>query len=252
LGILNYIKRFISYYTFSVVCFLYIFNPKNHTPASREMLVKQMYYTAIEILPLFLTFAVIFGTVSMGMVVSLSMKYGMKDYIGYLIVKVVLVELVPFILALAISFRTGLRIGAKTAIMKVNHELNTLEKFNIDIVSYLFMPRALGNMLSFVYLVFLFSIIMMISGYIFLFTMTGMDFDIFLSTIISAISVKDIAIFLIKSLIFGFIIVTIPSYEGMMMKKRYYEMPTTLSKMISALFVAILILEGISLAIEFI
>ncbi len=227
-------------------------NYKNYNPATKEILVKQIYHTAIEALLLFLISAIFFGAIIMGVVVSLSIQYGMKNYIGYLIVKLVLVELVPFILALVVSFRTGLRVGAKTAIMKVNNELNSLEKYNIDFVKYLFMPRALGNMIGFTSLVFLFSIIMVLSGYVFLFLMIGMDFDIFLSTIINAASLKDIIIFFIKSSIFGFIIVTIPSYDALMMKKRYFEIPVTLSKMISALFVAILILEVISLIIQLI
>ena len=244
--------RFVRYYTFSVVCFLYMLNPKNYNPATKEMIIKQIYYTAIEILPVFILSAVVFGAAINGMVVYLAIQYGLKDFIGFLIVKFIIVELIPFLLALAVSFRTGLRVGIKTAIMKVNGEINTLKMYDIDTVRYLFMPRAFGNTIGFVSLVFLFSVIMMISGYVFLFLMTGMELDMFLNTIISAVSVKDIVIFIVKSFIFGFIIVTIPSYDGLMIKKRYFEIPVTISKTISALFVAILFLEVVSLTIELI
>ena len=229
-----------------------MFNPKNYNPATREMIIKQIYYTAIEILPVFILSAVIFGALITGVVVYLAIQYDLKDFIGFLIVKMIMVELVPFLLALTISFRTGLRVGIKTAIMKVNGEMNTLKMYDIDTVRYLFMPRAIGNMVGFISLVFLFTVIMILSGYIFVFLMTGMDFNMFLSTIVNAMSIKDIVIFIVKSLIFGFIIITIPSYDGLMMKKRYFEIPITISKTISALFVAILFLEAVSLAIELI
>ena len=248
---ISYIIHFTKYYTFSVVCFFYALNPKNYNPASRQVLVEQIYYVALEILPAFFLLSVVFGAVVMGFLVSIAIEYNLKEYIGQLIVQFVLVELTPFMMALIISFRTGLRIGAKTAIMKVNGELNTLKMFDIDVVNYLVMPRAVGNMLGFLSLVFLSSLIMVVSGYVFLFLNMGMDVNLFLSTIISAVTLKDIVLFVIKSMIYGFIIVTIPSFDGMVIKKRYFEIPLTLSKTITSLFIIILCVEAISLVIEF-
>lgn len=247
----RYISHFFQYYNFSVICFLYALNPKNYNPASRQILVQQVYYVALEILPLFILLSIIFGAIVMGFVVSIALQYNLKEFIGELIVKFILVEMLPFTLALIISFRTGLRIGAKTAIMKVNNELNTLKMFDIDIVTYLVMPRAIGNLLGFLSLIFLSSVIMIISGYLFLFLDIGMDVKIFSSTIISAITLKDIFLFVIKSMIYGFIIVTIPSYDGIVMKKRYFEIPISLSKTITSLFVLILSVEVLSLIVEF-
>jgi len=252
MNVFSSIIHFSKYYFFSVVCLLYMFNPKNYNPASRRVLVQQIFYTAIEILPIFLLSAIVFGVIIMGLIVSLAIKYNMQQYIGYFIIKLIIVELVPFLLALVVSFRTGLRISAKTSIMKVNNELNTLEVFGIDTVKYLFMPRALGNMLGFISLVFLFSLIMMISGYVFLFLIMGMNLDIFLSILVKAISLKDILIFVFKSLLFGFIIVTIPSYDGLITKTNYFEIPLSLSKTISSLFIIICFIEVLSLIIEFI
>ena len=247
----KYIAHFIKYYTFSVVCLLYALNPKNYNPASRQTLVKQIYYVALEILPVFFILSIVFGSTIMGLVVSIAIQYNLKAYIGQLIVQFVLVELTPFMIALVISFRTGLRVGAKTAIMKVNGELNSLKMFDIDVVSYLVMPRAVGNMLGFLSLVFLSSVVMVISGYVFLSLQIDMDINLFLSTIISAITPKDIAIFVLKSMFYGFVIVTIPSYDGIIVKKRYFEIPSTLSRTITSLFITILFAEVLSLTIEF-
>lgn len=251
MSFINYIAHFLKYYSFSVVCFLYALNPRNYNPANRKVLIKQIYYVALEILPAFIILSILFGAIIMGFLVSKAIEYNLKEYIGQLIVQAVLVELTPFMIALIISFRTGLRVGAKTAIMKVNSELNTLRMFDIDVVNYLVMPRAVGNMLGFLSLVFLSSVIMVASGYVFLFLNMGMDIKLFLSTIISAITLKDIFLFVIKSMIYGFIIVTIPSFDGMIIKKRYFEIPPTLSKTITSLFIVILFVEVLSLSLEF-
>ncbi len=251
MNFLKYISHFFKYYNFSVICFLYALNPKNYNPASRQVLIKQIYYVALEILPVFIMLSIVFGTIIMGFIVSLALQYNLKEYIGQLIVKFILVEMLPFALALIVSFRTGLRIGAKTSIMKVNNELNSLKMFDIDIVTYLVMPKAIGNLLGFLSLIFLSSVIMIISGYLFLFLSIGMDFNLFLSTIISAITPKDIFLYVIKSIIYGFVIVTIPSYDGLIIKKRYYKIPLALSKTVTSLFIFILIVEALSLVVEF-
>ncbi len=252
MGFVNFIKNIWSYYTFTIVCFLYLFNPKNYTPASRETFIKQVFYTAIEILPVFILLTVIFGIFIVGVFISLAIEYGLKEYIGYIIVKIIIVELSPFIIALFISLRTGIRVGIKLALMKVNNELNSLQKYRIDIVKYLCMPMALANTVSFVSLLFLFALIMILSSYVYIFLSIDMGFDIFLTTLLNAVSLKDIIIFLVKSLIFGFIIITIPSYDGIHMEKRYFKLPKSLSKTMLSLFFIIFLVEVLSLAIEYI
>ncbi len=252
MAIYNYIKKLIGYYAFSVVCFLYMFNPKNYNSASKEIFVKQVYDMSIKILPSFIISAIIFGAFVMGVLVSFSLQYGLKEYIGNIIVKVVLVELSPFLMALFFSLKTGLQIGVGTAVMKVNGELNTLKLYNIDIVRYIFMSKALGSMVSFLSLMFLFAIIMSISGYVFLFLTSGMGFDLFLKTFVDAISLRDIILFVSKSLLYGLIIISIPGYDGINVKKRYFEIPKSISKTMLSLFFIILFLEVVSLAIELI
>ncbi len=248
LGLLN---DFIIFYKFSVVCFLNIFHPKSYNPASRKILVEQIFFTAIEILPVFLLFAIIFGALFMGFIVNLSIEYSLQNQLSNIIVQFVIVEFIPFFMALLISLRTGLRVGIKTAIMKVNHELSTLETYEIDIMKYQFAPRAVAGILSFLSLAVLFSVIMILSGYLFMFFSINMDFARFISSLTNAVTVKYICIFIFKSVIYGFLIIAIPSYFGETVEKRYTEIPLRVSKSMVVLFISIFVLEALSLVIQF-
>ncbi len=250
--VLTYIRYIVDFYKFSVVCFLNIFNSKSYNPASRKVLVEQIFYTSLEVLPAFIFFAIIFGVLFMGFIVDLSIKYALQAYLSNIIVKFIIVEFVPFFMALYISLRTGLRVGLKTAIMKVNGELDTLKAYDIDVVNYQFSPRVSASMISFLSLAILFSVLMVISGYIFIFFSINMDFTPFITSLIQVVSIKDILIFIFKSMFYGFLIVAVPSFAGVSIKKRYIEIPIVVSKAMLGLFASIFVVEVISLVIQFI
>ncbi len=247
-----YIAYIVNFYKFSVICFLNIFNPKSYNPASRKILIEQIFYTSLEILPIFIFLAMIFGVVFMGFVVDLSVKYSMQDYLSNIIVKFIVVEFVPFFMALYISLRTGLRVGIKTSIMNVNSEFKTLDAYKIDIVNYLFTPRVVAGMISFLSLAILFSVIMVLSGYIFIFFSINMDFTRFITSLTEVVTIKDILIFVLKSLFFGFLIIVIPSFAGVKIKARYIEIPVAMSKAMVGLFASIFLMEVISLSVQLI
>ena len=250
--VFNFFHNLTDFYKFSVICFLNIFHPKSYNSASRKILIEQIYYTSLEILPVFIFFAVVFGVIFMGFIVDLSVEYSLQKQLSNIIVQFVIVEFVPFFMALFIALRTGLRVGIRTSTMKVNNELNTLKVYKIDIMRYQFTPRAIAGMVSFLFLAILFSVIMVYSGYLFIFFSINMDFARFMTSLADAVEVKDIFIFVFKSMIYGFLIISIPSYFGETVKKRYIEIPLSVSRSMVVLFISIFILEALSLTIQFI
>ncbi len=250
--VLKLFHNFIDFYLFSVVCFLSIFNPKTYNPASRKIIIEQIYFISLEILPVFIWIAILFGAVFMGFVVDLSLKYSLQSYLSNIIVQFVVVDFIPFFLALFISLRNGLRIGTRTAIMKVNHELNALKAYNIDIVNYQFSPRAIAGMMGFLSLAILFSVIMILSGYVFMFFSVDMDFTRYISSLVKVVAIRDIFIFVFKSLFYGFIIIIMPSYFAQRVRHRYIEIPANISRTMVTLFATIFLVEVVSLTIQFI
>lgn len=244
------LKNLVNFYKFSIICFLNIFSRKSYNTASKKILIEEIYYTSIKILPLFVISAIIFGALIMGFIVNLSIKYSLQNYLSNIIVKFIIVEFIPFSIALFISLRTGLRVGIKIARMRVNNEFISLDKYKIDIMKYQITPRALGSMISFLSLSILFSVIMVLSGYVFMFFSINLNFDEFIATLVKVVSIKDILIFTIKSLFFGFIIIAVPSFSGSIIAKRYIEIPLFISKSMLVLFLLIFTLEVLSLVIQ--
>ena len=235
---------------FILIVLLHLFNPKCYNSAMRMVLTKQIYFTAIGIIPIFMLMAFLFGSVIIGVVIYLSTEYSLQSEIGSIIVTFVIDEFAPFFTALLISLRSGAAVNTEIAIMSVNQELNTLQEYKIDIIDYLFLPRIISGVISVISLSILFALIMLGSGYIFTFLYMHMDFNTYKYLLLNAIDVSDILTLILKSFAFGFVIMLIPIYSGLHTKKDYTAVPISVLNGMIRLFIAIFFIEVFSLIIQ--
>ncbi len=237
---------------FTSICLFHIVQLKSYNPAMRMVLTKQIYFTAVGIIPLFTMMAAIFGSVIIGVVIALATQYGLADKIGSIIITFVIDEFAPFFTAILISLRSGTAVNTEIAVMKVNQELNTLKEYKIDIIDYLFLPRIISGMISVTSLSILFAIIMLSSGYIFTLFYMNMDFHTYRQLLISSIEISDLAILLIKSMAFGFVTMLIPIYSGLNTAPSYTAIPISVLNGMVKLFIALFFIEVLSLLAQLI
>ncbi len=237
-------------FEFTSKCLIHMIRPHSYNPAMRMVLTKQIYFTAVEITPLFTTMAVIFGSVIIGIVIALATEYNLQDQIGSIIITFVINEFSPFFTALLISLRSSAAVNAEIAVMSVNRELNTLKEYNIDLIDYLFLPRIISGMVSVTSLSMLFAIIMLSSGYLFTLFYINMDFHTYKYILIDAIEVKDLVIMLLKSMAFGFVTMLIPIYSGLKATASYTAIPIAVLNGMVRLFIALFFIEVLSLLLQ--
>jgi len=234
-----------------LICF-HLLNPKSYNPAMRMVLVKQVYFTAIGVIPIFITMAFLFGSIIIGVVIYLATEYSLQSEIGSIIITFVVDEFAPFFTTLLISLRSGAAINTEIAVMNVNRELNTLREYKIDLIDYLFLPRIISGIISIMSLSIVFAIIMLASGYIFTFLYMSMDFNTYKYLLLDAIEVGDIVTLVVKSFAFGFIVMLIPIYSGLKTESRYTAIPISVLNGMVRLFIAVFFIEVLSLIIQFI
>lgn len=235
---------------FATICIVHMLRPKSYNPAMVMVLTKQVYFTAVEIIPFFTFLAFFFGSIIIGVVVSLAFDYSLQDRIGSIIINFTLDEFAPFFTALLISLRSSTAVNTEIAVMKVNHELSTLEHFKIDLIDYLFIPRIFAGILSVTSLSLIFAIIMLSSGYVFTLFYMGMDLNAYVKMLISSIEIKDLVILVLKSAAFGFVIMLIPIYSGLKTMQSYSAIPISVLNGMVKLFIAIFAIEVLSLLLQ--
>ena len=235
---------------FVFLVFLHLVNSKSYNPAMRKVLIKQIYFTAIGVIPIFIIMAVLFGSVIIGVVIYLATEYSLQSEIGSIIITFVVDEFAPFFTALLISLRSGAAVNTEIAVMSVNKELNTLKEYKIDLIDYLFLPRIISGVVSVVFLSILFAIIMLGSGYIFTLFYMNMDLNTYFYLLVSAIEVSNIMTLVFKSAAFGFVVMLIPIYSGLKTKKYYTDIPISVLNGMVRLFIAVFFIEVVSLIIR--
>ena len=231
----------------------HLFKRKTYNNASRMVFIHQFYYTAVQVLPLFILMAVIFGTIVNGMAFQVIKNLGLTDYLGSLLMGFIVTEISPFVTVLLIALRSSSAINAEIAVMKVNRELDTLNIFNIDLITYLLVPRILCGMLSMVLLSSLFSILVLAIGLFVSSAVFGMGVDDYVGVLLQSTSLQDIIITLLKCGTFGFFIILIPIRCGLNASEEdLTSIPKSVLIGMVRVFLAIVFIEVISSTIRFI
>jgi phospholipid/cholesterol/gamma-HCH transport system permease protein len=225
---------------------------RTYNSASRMVLISQLYFTAVQILPLFLFVAAVFGSLVNGMFFQVIKDLGLADYLGRLLMGFVVTEVSPFVTVLLIALRSSSAINAEIAVMKVNHELNTLNVFNIDLINYLFVPRILNGMISMVLLSSLFSLVVLAIGLGVSSVIFGTSVDAYIDTLLDSASVFDMVVVLMKCATFGFFITLIPIRIGLSASMDLTSIPVAVLNGMVKVFIAIVIIEVASSIVRFI
>lgn len=238
--------------TFAVRVVIRLFNLRTYNSASRMVLINQLYFTSIQVLPLFLFVAVIFGSMVNGIVFQLIKNLGLADYLGPLLMGFIVTEIAPFVTVLLIALRSSSAINTEVSVMKVSRELNTLDMFNIDLIDYLFVPRILTGMLSMVLLSSLFSLVVLAVGFLVSSVVFGTSFDAYIDTLLTSASLLDMIVVLCKCATFGFFITFIPIHQGLTASQGLTSIPIAVLNGMVMVFLAIVVIEVLSLVIRFI
>lgn len=238
------------YFAFTVL--LRILNFRNYNNAVRNVIMNQIYFTSVQFLPLFITISIIFGSFSVGFTFQAIKNLGLGDYLGKILMGIVVTELSPFITVMLVVLRSSSAINTEIAVMKFNNEIKTLEAFNIDTINYLYLPRIISGVISVVMLSSLFSITALASGMIFSNVIFGMSVSVYTDVLLKSANFYDILIMIIKCITFGFFITMIPIRYGMQASHELSSIPVVVLNGMVTVFIAIVLIEVLSLTLIFI
>lgn len=219
--------------------------------AAFDILVMQIFFTAYQLLNFFVILSAVFGSIFIGIVFQTVKSIGLVQYLGNIIMGVVVLEFSPLITVVLLALRSSSAVNSEIAVMKVNHEIDALESFGIDPVVYLFLPRIISFIISVTVLSSLFAIIVLFSGFAFSSAIFGMSLGIFTDMIVNSVTVFDIILFYIKTIVFGFFISVIPLYNGWKTKYRSTDIPVSVLSGMMGVFMSIVLVEVVSLVARF-
>jgi phospholipid/cholesterol/gamma-HCH transport system permease protein len=187
---------------------------------------EQIYFTAVQALPLLIPVAVLIGTM---MIIQFSEASAQYD-LGKLTVMLVMREFGPLITALVVILRSATAVSIEMGYMNVLHEMESIQMQGIDPVDAICLPRLIGITLSVICLVVLFDMVAVLGGYALAWALTDIPLQNFLDQIGQALTGMDIIIILLKALFFGMGITIISLFRGFTVEKGITEVPISTSR----------------------
>ena len=187
-----------------------------------KLLVEQLYAVGVLSLPI-----IICAGVFVGMVLGLQgyttlVRFGAEQAIGELIALSLVRELGPVIGALLFAGRAGSALTAEIGLMKATEQLDGLQLMGIDPLRRIIAPRFWAGIISMPLLSLIFCAVAVMGGYLVSVEWLNVDDGAFWSNMQASVDFhEDILNGVIKSIVFGFLIIWIAVYQG------YASVPTS-------------------------
>jgi phospholipid/cholesterol/gamma-HCH transport system permease protein len=228
------------------------FTPSAYNSATRSVVMKQIYFTAWQILPGFTLFAALLSYVLIQIVVTTAAQYGLSEYALEVSMRMLVLELLPLITALFVALRSGSAINTEVALMRIHGEIEALEDAGVDTLRLEFMPRVIGGMISVLALTAVCSVLALVLAYLAVYGLQPWSFPDFTRVMGKVFHAPILFGLLLKSLIFGLAVTVIPVTEGRATPRKLFMAPISVLRGMVRLFFALMLIEVASLAIKYI
>ena len=188
--------------------------------ASKRVVHPLIYFhirrAGLQLLPMVSFIAAALGLVIIGQTVALLTRVDAQQYIGTVMVTVVVRELGPLITAIIVLARAGTRNVVELGTVRAMGEVEALESLGIDPIQYLVMPRVIGLSLAVFCLTTYAILIAMASGYLFTFLEdVPLTLSAYLGQLGDALRWQDFVLLALKSSMFGIVIAVVNCYHGL-------------------------------------
>lgn len=147
--------------------------------------------------------------------VALLTRFGATSFLGSMIGASIVRELGPVLAALMVAGRVGSSITAELGNMAVTEQIDAYIVEGTDVVQKLVIPRFLACVISLPLLTILADAIGMLGGFLIITTLTDLSSVYYWHSVTNFIRLEDVAMGLIKPLVFGAIIASTACHLGL-------------------------------------
>lgn len=204
---------------------------------------QQVIRAGLRLLPLFLFLALALGFLVIGQTVAWLSRLGAIDYLGTVMVLVMVRELGPLLTALVVLTRVGTALVVELGTARALGEVEALEALGIDPVHYLVVPRVVGLALSVLALTVYLVLGTILSGYAWAFLQdVPLTPGEYFRQLATALRWLDFVVLTLKTAGFGVVLAVVTCYHGLARPLRLDDVaPATVRAMGQALVGCVLL-----------
>ncbi len=177
-------------------------------------ILRQMVSIGFYSLPVVGLSAIFIGAALALNIYSGGSRFGAEQFVPTIVVLGITRELGVVITGLMLAGRVSAGIAAEVGAMRVTEQIDALKTLSANPFRYLYAPRFLAAMVTLPILVLIADIIGVMGGW--LVSTQALDFDstVYLRNTLDFVTIEDVAVGLIKAVVFGGVIAIMGCYHG--------------------------------------
>jgi len=194
----------------------YIFKRRGVYPGE---ILNQLFFMGYKSFPIITLISLLVGVTTSIISLEQLRNYGADIYIADLVGYGLVVEMVPLISGIIMAGKIGASITAEISSMKVLEEIDALKTMGIVPERFLMVPRLIAITLAVPLLVTIADFIGIWAGIIVARLVSDIQPKMFLTEMFTVVKTWEFSVGLIKTLVFGWIVVITSGYKGFTVKK---------------------------------
>ena len=204
--------------------------------ASYRTLTMQIYYTLVEAMWISVPIAVGIGAAINIIAAPMLASFGQQQLIYPILIIIITRELGPLLTAFIVIARSATAIATEIAGMVISHEVEAYISVGVDPIEHLAVPRFLGVTISLIVLNIYFSVFGLAGSIAVAQIFNPMPVDYYFSGILYNLSIYDLLMLIVKSIVFGAIISICAIIQGLSVERASTEVPVAGLRAVSNAF----------------
>ncbi len=173
-----------------------------------------MQQTGAEALPIVSLLNFLVGAI-LGYIGAMQLeKFGAEIFIGDMVGVSMTREIAAIITAIIMAGRSGAAFAAQLGTMKVNEEIDALKSMGLSPIEFLVLPRMIGMMLMMPLLAVYAVFMGVFGGALVAYAVLNITLEQYLEVVIKSVSLNDLVVGIIMSVVFGSIVAVIGCQKG--------------------------------------
>ena len=205
--------------------------------ASHRVFIRQTRFTFVEALGIALFLALGIGAAVIAIGMPALAGFSQQRLIYPLLITIMLREAGPLLVAFIIIARSATAIATELAANVISHETEAYISIGIDPVEHLAVPRFLALIVSSVSLTIYFSAAGLAGSFFVSQFVYPLPAEVYFENLLTALHPLDIAVALVKSVVFGVITSIIAICSGFSVERSSTEIPIAGLRAVGAAFV---------------
>ena len=216
----------------------------------RPLVFQEVARAGLRLLPMFSFIAAALGLVVIGQTVSWLTRVGAINFLGTVMVVVVVREIGPLVTALLVLARIGTANVIELGTARAMGEVEALEALGIDPVHYLVVPRVIGMALGVFSLTVYLILGALFSGYVWAFVQdVPLRPGDYVRQLTGALGGLDFALLAVKTFLFGSIIALVTCYHGLAQPLRLNEVSRATVAAVAQCVIACVLIDALFIII---